>query len=429
MEKSNKTPEQKSETKKMIITVIFALIAIAAVVCVILFYFNSKNKTNQPGVIKAEVTSLEDVILSKNTIAIPYVQTDIPSVVYTADSAGKITFFEFNGTTYTEIPESGSMDINVPLSNQQIPVSIHYIERDGTLTGFGVFTSDSNAGVYIYDFMLCKITTLPTAYEQAGKCLLLVNTDMAAVYSNNPVWEEAYVLDRSSGESTRFLSENNRTLGINGAVRSDFCMITNAEIKCTMSSIPFFSSRAYDTAENAPVDIYIKQGNKETLAVSDVTDKYVKPTDDGGFYYIRSDSNGFSTVKYLNGTQTVNSMFYSQYGEEYIRSGDWLLCKEDGRIYCTYNDTIIETPDFKINPTQFIVSDDGKFVVMAGTVANAMDYQIYIYNIETGKSKAFADKDYTEHKNLFFSSATTACYYTQSTAGYNTVVIDLSKIS
>lgn len=179
----------------------------------------------------------------------------------------------------------------------------------------------------------------------------------------------------------------------------------------------------------AATDIYVKTPKGESEAVKGVLDTYAKPTDDGGFIFVKETNGGFEFVKYLNGTQTTVSEFFSQYGEEYIRSGDYVLCKEDGRIYTTYDDTVIELPDFKMNPSQFAITSDGKYIVLAGTVTNATDYQIYIYNTQTKKAKTFADSDFSVHYSLFCPTNETVCFYTQSANGYDEKIINLAKIA
>lgn len=425
-EKTKRTKEEKEQIKKSIRTGLLAAIALAAVVCVIVFYFKTASAGNEPSVVKEDVKDLKSITLSDKSLSMPYVTTGIDKIVYTADSAGGIVFYEFNGTEYVQLAETGSIDVSVPLSGQQIPVKVHYVERDGKLAGFGVFTSSNSADVYIYDFMLVKITNLPSGYEQDGKLLMLANTDIKNVYSVNPVWEEAYVISRDGSSVSRFFIENNRTLDMNGAMRSDFATVTDKELSSATGNIPFFSSRSYDTL-GAATDIYVKTPSGESEAVKGVLDKYAKPTDDGGFIFVKETNGGFEFVKYLNGTQTTVSEFFSQYGEEYIRSGDFVLCKEDGRIYTTYDDTVIELPDFKMNPSQFVITSDGKYVVLAGTVANATDYQIYIYNTQTKKAKTFADSDFSVHYNLFCPTDETVCFYTQDADGYDEKIINLAK--
>ena len=346
-----------------------------------------------------------------------------------ANSSGTILFYEFNGTDYVQTAETGSMDIVVPLSGQQVPVKLHYIERDGRLTGYGVYTANEKDSVYIYDFMLCKITNLPKGYEQNGKCLLVANTDIDEVYSNDPVWEEAFVLDRASGKLTRFLSDGNRMVDTNGAVRADFATVTDSEIKAAGGVIPFFTGRAYEASISPKTDLYIKNKNKESLAVKDILDKYTKITSDGAIIYLKEITGGFATMKYLNGKSTVINEFYSTYGEQYIRSGDWILSREDGRIYSTYSDKIIEPEQFIINPSDFAVSPDGKYVVLIGMAANAVDYQIWILNTETGKARNFSDDDYSQHYNLSFINNSAVCFYTVTAEGYSEKIIDVSKVS
>ena len=427
--KKSLTKEQKSEITKLILTGILALAAIAAVVLTLVFYFNTNNSNETTPNNHIDVTSLADITLTSKLTAVPYVKTDIDGLAYTANSSGTILFYEFNGKDYVQTSETGSMDIVVPLSGQKIPIKLHYIERGGKLTGYGVFTVNHSDSVYIYDFMLCKITNLPKGYEQDGKCLLVANTDIDAVYSNEPVWEEAFVLDRASGKLSRFLSDGNRMVDTNGAVRADFATVTNGEIKASGGIIPFFTGRAYEASIVPKTDLYIKNKNKETLAVKDVLDKYTKITSDGGIVYFKEITGGFAAMKYLNGKSEVVKEFYSTYGEQYIRSGDWILSREDGRIYSTYSDKVIELEQFVINPSDFAVSPDGKYAVLIGTASNAADYQIWIFNTETGKHLNFSDDDYSRHLGLYFINNSAICFYTVTAEGYNEKIIDVSKIA
>lgn len=437
MENQDTTKEIKtSPTKrKTIFTVIVAILALAMLASAVYLKFFADNGSNLNNVGSNSASAdLSSIIISQKEIPIPLVETDIPSIAYTADAAGLIYFFEFNGKEYQPISATATMDITVSLSNQQIPAKIYYIERDGILTGYGVYTPDtSDADVYIYNFVMFKICNLPESYRQDGKCLLLLHTDRNQAYTADAVWEEAYILNRSDGTSERFLNENNRTVNIQGAVRPDFCMLTNTELSAKTLIVPFFSSRNYEEptdGSSAKIDIYLKNGKaKDVVAVEDVLDTYAKPMDDGGFVYIKKTDSGFNTVKYQNGQNTIVKMYYATYGSSYIRNGDWILSKEDGRLFKTYDDTVIEPQGYKMNPLLFAVSDDGKYVAMLGTVANAMDYRLYVYNTETGKYKTFNEDNYAAHYNLTFSSSSTISFYTINPSGnYQSVVVDISKI-
>ncbi len=424
------TPKNKPTLKKNILTVLLVLVAAAAVAAAVWLYLNppqqkAGNGTNQVS------EKLDSVLVTRKITTIPFMPTDLPTVSYTADAVGNIVYYELVGGEYTEIAPTGTLDLSVPLSGQQIPVKIPYVERDGVLTGYGLFTSDAaNANVYIYNFVMFKVCNLPASYAADGKCLLLAYTDQSRAYTMDPVWEEAYVLNRGNGTTERFLSENNRTLGITGAMRSDFCMVTETALTAQTAAIPFLSARGHEQSSdaNTALDIYVKNGNKETLAAKDAIGQYVKPLENGAFAFIRKTESGFETVKSENGTETVISSFYAGYGTACIRSGDWILSKEDGRVYSTYDTRSYTPTGYKINPLVFAVSPDEKYIVMAGTVANALDYQIYVYNTETGKSATFNETNYATHSNMRFMDNTTVTFCVLNVDGFENVVLDVSKI-
>ena len=430
-ERVKMTPEQKIDIKKTVLTALLALVACAAIICVSVFYLSNRADENEPTVIKEDVTDLQSITLSSKAVAIPYVQTDIPTIVYTANTASEIAFYEFDGKEYLPVNESGKLDVVLTPSNQNIPVTLHYIQREDRLTGYGVFTAKDDDNIYIYDYLLCKITSLPAGFEKEGRYLLLANTDIKSVYSQNPVWEEAYELNLANGETTEFFSQGNRMLDIDGALRPDFTLLTDAVLKEQGGSLPFFTRRAYEISneDNPVTDIYIKTGNDEAAAVEKVIDLYAGPVADGGFVFLQSINGGFAAQRYLGGEIATVKEYYSDYDETYMRSGDWLLCKEDGRVYSLIEEKTIELPDFKMNPSLFGVSPDGKYIVLAGTVTNVFDYRIYIYNTQTEHYNSFQDSDYSVHYSLFFPNEKSICFYTESADGYVEKVIDLSRIS
>ena len=177
------------------------------------------------------------------------------------------------------------------------------------------------------------------------------------------------------------------------------------------------------------MDIYVKNGSKEKQVVQNVIGRYIKPLGDGAFVFLRETQGGFDTVRYENGAETVVSSFYAGYGTACLRSGDWILSKEDGRVVSTYDPSKSYTPtNYKLNPLLFAVSPDEKYIVMAGTGANALDYKIYVYNTESGKSAAFTETNYAAHSNMRFIDNETVTYCVLNVDGYENVVLDVSKI-
>ena len=73
-EKTKRTQEEKNEIKKSIRTGLLAVVALAAVVCVIVFYFKTVASRNEPSVIKEDVKDLKSITLSEKSLAMPYVK-------------------------------------------------------------------------------------------------------------------------------------------------------------------------------------------------------------------------------------------------------------------------------------------------------------------------------------------------------------------
>ena len=156
--------KNKTSAKKNVVTIIVAVLAVAAVLAAVWLYRNPPQEDDTSALGNPE--ELETVELARTITSIPYMSTDFDNVFYTADAAGNVLFYEFNGTDFVELAETGTMELSVPLSGQHIPANIHYIERDGHICGYGVFSTDGSTDedVYIYSFMMFKVTDLPTAY-------------------------------------------------------------------------------------------------------------------------------------------------------------------------------------------------------------------------------------------------------------------------
>ena len=150
------TPKNKTSAKKNVLTVLLVLVAAAAAVAVWWLY---QNPQQQGGTDTGSLSeSLDSVLVTRKITNIPFMATDLDHVFYTADAVGNIVYYELANGEYTEIAPTGTMDLTVPLSGQQIPVKISYVERDGILTGFGLFTSNgADNGVYIYNFVMFKV--------------------------------------------------------------------------------------------------------------------------------------------------------------------------------------------------------------------------------------------------------------------------------
>lgn len=426
--------ENQTNWKKNLGTILLVVLAVAAIVGVLVLKFAPQKSPGETGTTPADrpITSeLSSVVLSKKITKIPLMPTDIPTISYTADAAGNIVYYEWNGKEYAEIQPTGKMDFTLTLSGQKIAVHIPYVERDGVLTGFGLFTADQNQeNVYIYNFIMFKVQNLPDAFKKDGHCLLLMHTDKTKAYTLDPVWEQGFILNRSNGAMQDFLNDRSQMVSADGGIRRAQYKITECALNTASANILFCSSRDNEPDANGVrrTDIYKKDGRKDVLVLKDVLDDYVKPLPKDSFAFMRKTADGFYTALFKDGQEQKLYTFKSNLGAGYLHNGDYILDKQDGKVYTTYNTNSIETKGYRINPQVFAVSPKEKYVAMAGTSANAFDYYIYIYNADTKNFAAFKDENYAPHSNLRFIDENTVTYYAMKLDGYENVVVDVSRI-
>lgn len=423
--------EKKAPGKLGTAMTVLTVAAAVCAVCFMLWFKFVKLPQEQNKIADTVGHDISKITLASSATTVPYSRTDIPDVVYVADSTGKVSFFKWNGSAYEALAASGSVDAKFKISGTDFSVKINYIEQDGLLNGFGVYIPQSGESI-LYDFMLLKMTQLPTAYQKPGKALLLLMTDKSSIYSDNIYWEDMFEIDRATGQSQNFINQATRIVNQNGVQRPDFSIVSERELSAKGNDIPYFSSRQYGFSGSTDwaIDLFFKNGGRKDLrAVANILDFYAKPLPDGGTVFIRKSENGFEAVKYINGNQEVVNSFNGIYGQDYVRSGDFILSREDGKLYKTYDKTVYELPEFKINPVLFAVSPDEKYLVMLGPTANVMEYKVYIYNTETKKAELYNEKSYAAHYNLrFLDNNTVSYYYISADESFTDVVLDVSGV-
>lgn len=290
----------------------------------------------------------------------PLMPTDIEGVYYTMKKDGTVSFFKIDGTQIVQIPESGSYNITVSCTKQQIPATVHYYEADGKITGYGLFTTEnSDAEVYIYEYAFFRLMNLPDSYYDDGDYLLLIDTTKEDIYSVNKVYEENFRFDSAGGNTKNILSNDNRAFDATGAFRADYAMLTEDAVKKCGEKLLFFSARQYHLfTDDNNMDIYMAGGsgnNKDNNRyIQDVVDFWFG-FDNGGRVVClkRSGESGFNVVAFDGSEETVVKEFSGNFSDNYLRSGDWLLNKKS---YEMYNLLSGETKTLKIaNANNFIV--------------------------------------------------------------------------
>lgn len=435
-EKSIKEPKQPKEKKprEPLNKKDFATIGIAvfALLLVVVFAVVKFAPESEIGTDFTESTTLaEDKLASiqvvRDGVAVNLVQTDIPDVFYGYASDYKLQYYQYKDNKMVPVKSTGTVNASVDMGNQTIPVKIDYVKLGGKIFGTGLFVANKSENVFFYDMLAFQLVNLPAGYSEDGKALLLATTSKNVLTQKVTLWPESFVVDLETGKTSRFLKVINRNIDITtGAGVDDFCMLTNEGYNAS-GKIPFITAREYE-AGSGQQDIFIKSGKDEKLFANDVYGKFLL-TDGNSVIFMRKTDKGFDVIRKTGEEETVTGSFYGTMGTNYMYSGDYIFNKNDGKLYNLKTGDIKNIIGYRMSAEMMSVSPDGKYLVMLGTVTNMMDYQVHIFNLETGEYTKFKDDNYSSHSNLTFINDTTAVYMVlDPNQGYEYVVLDVTKV-
>lgn len=443
-----KKPHEPLE-KKDIATIAVSFTALVLALCVGFFaYFNSRTDDKKIELVSKisflgklfpeyvvnpnsstgdEKNKISDIQIARDGVYVNLMQTDFPSVFYGINGDYTVQYYQYSDNRMIPVKYTDTVDLKVDMGSGILNVKMNYIKNGEYVSGISVFTSDNSDGVnYFYDLVVFKLTVLPPKYQQDGHALLLASTDKSALENNNVLWTESFDVNLKDGSMTRFLSVVNRNIDEKGAGVADFCILNKAGYTSTAQKIPFISSREYPVGSGMQ-DIFVKNGNKEELLASNIYGKYFA-VGASTVVYLRRTTTGFDVVHNTNGEEKIQRSFYGFMDTGYMVNNNFLLSKEDGHLYNIVSGKDYSLVGYSMNVSSFIVSDDHRYVVMMGTVKNAVDYQIHIFDLQTGEYAKFKDKNYAPHGTLCFIDNKTVLYTAvEPNQGFEYVILDVEK--
>lgn len=435
-EKAPKAPKEKKPrepmNKKDFVTIGIALVAVALACTFAYFRFFHDDSpdidnTTKPST-ESVVEKLSDIQIVRNGVLVNLVQTDIPDVFYGITTDYKVKYYQYRDNRMVAVQSTGSISTEVDFGNESLPVTIDYVTLGGKIYGIGLFVAEEGEEVYFYKLMVFKLTNLPEEYAEEGKALLLATTSRNALTQGDILWPESFTIDLESGKTSRFLKIINRSIDINtGAGVTDFCILTQQGYSSTTNQIPFITAREYEQGSGL-LDIFVKNGAKESLFAENIYGKFLL-TDGDSVLFMRKTNTGFDVIRKTGEAEETVRSFYGSMGTDYLHKDEYLLNVNDGNLYNMLTGEKTMLVGFRMDPEMMVISDDGKYVVMLGTVKNMMDYQVHIFNLETGEYAKFEDQNYSNHSNLTFINNTTVVYTAlDPNQGYEYIVLDVSKI-
>ena len=435
-EKPPKEPKQPKEkkpreplNKKDFATIGIAVFALLLVVvfAVVKFAPESEIGTDFTETTTQAEDKLASIQIIRDGVAVNLVQTDIPDVFYGYSSTYELQYYQYKDNKMIPVKSTGTVNATIDMGNQSIPVKIDYVQLGGKIFGTGLFVANKSENVYFYDMIAFQLVNLPKGYSEEGKALLLATTNKNVLTQKVTLWPESFVVDLETGKTSRFLKVINRNIDITtGAGVEDFCMLTNEGYNAS-GKIPFITAREYE-AGSGQLDIFIKSGKDEKLFANDIYGKFLL-TDGNSVIFMRKTDKGFDVIRKTGEDETVTGSFYGTMGTNYMYSGDYIFNKNDGKLYNLKTGDVKNIIGYRMSAEMMSVSPDGKYLVMLGTVTNMMDYQVHIFNLETGEYTKLKDDNYSSHSNLTFINDTTAMYMVlDPNQGYEYVVLDMNKV-
>lgn len=430
------TPKEKKArepfTFKDGLTLGVLLVAIAVVVGVVAYQRYEPDSPDTPAKTTETESSVIQIRQAEGSVPVSLIQSDIPNVFYgftTTDYTLK--YYQYYDGEMHPVSNTGVLYTEIDMGNESLPVEIKYVELGGKIFGMGLFRADQHQDKYFYSVMVFKLTNLPEAFAKNGKALLLASNEtsedggIAALQTGDITWHESFTVDLETQENSRFLQIVNRGMTTDGSGKKDHCRIFKEGYTST-GAVPFISSRRTSSEQ----DIFIKTPSGETSFAENVYYGNLLLTDGDGIIFMRKTVTGFDVVRKSGDEEEIRAQFYGN-KLEYFFSDGYILDGDSGKLYNMRTNEYKTLVGYRMSDMKMMkVSSDGKYVVMLGTVKNEFDYQVHIFNLETGEYAKYVDKNFSQHSNLAFIDDTTVVYSAidpNSDYGYTYTIIDLTK--
>ncbi len=400
------------------ILIILALLLTIAFICVKFIPFGTDNSQND-NVVTEVSEKVSAIQLQRESAVGHYIQSDIEDVLYVYSADYNPTYYKYDNNKMNVLEAKGTVNANVEVGTEKIPVKIDYVEVDDQLFGTGAFRASTSEGNYYHNMVVFKLVNLPKGYEQDGKALLLATTNEDAVSQKCNVWNDSYIVDLNTGKTERFLKADD------GVYSTGYSILTDEGYASSNGKIPFFTTRDYDVATNKK-DIYIKEQGKETVFATDVAGSFLY-ANGNSVSYLKNSDRGFDAVKKENDKETV--LFSLNSDTSYLYYNEYLLDKYNGTLYNVKTGKETAVKDYGMSSAEMMaVSDDGRYLVVLGVVNSALDYQVHIFDLKLDKCKKYEDENFSQHKNLTFVDDTKIVYsVVEPSQGYEYVILDASK--
>ncbi len=410
---------------KKILAVILSVLAIVCVFAALAFsgIINFDKTKNEESTAPEGNYSQSDAYKNDMKASIesdsPYLETNIDGLYYTMSKDGSVGFYKLENNAFVSVEPTGTYTASVNMSEEDISADITYYNDNGKIAGYGLYTGESGK-FNLYPYAFFRLTNYGGEFDgrSSKSCLLLVDTTEDDFYSNSKVFEESFIFTYSNSSASRTLSEESRTVGINGAKRQDYFMFNDCVIDNSTNHYLFFSGRQY-SEEDERVDLYRSGGsgnNTDNIRLAhDVIGYWIGDSEDDIMYVsvdenenvivnkFDRDSEDYETVKTFEGVKREDILVDNGY-IYIIGSNTVYSILSDTEIKLAYNSASSFKADmFKANGDTFIVRgylDSYLPAVISAKTADGSVIKAYVNDI----FRNIVNPIITDGGNILFSA-------------------------
>lgn len=295
-----------------------------------------------------------------------FMPTDFDGIYYTASLDGKVAFYEYaNGAMNPSSLEVKQVKTTLAASYEKIPVTVNYIEKDGKVCGYGVYTSDMGGDVDVYAYAFAKLTMKPAGYGTGH--LLVVDFDKNNFYNSDKLYSEIYNFNLAKGSASTYVSNHTRMIDRNGTFRQDWTLLTDDFMANLGDAKYFLSSRYYNEADKGQrADVMVlSNAYRPKIVVEDILGTWFV-NDANGMHYLRKTANGFANILNVNNAEQTVAEFEGDFLADYLISGNHIINKKTLVMIDLITGAAKELKDIVIeNADIFSLSPDGTKAVFA----------------------------------------------------------------
>ena len=332
-------------------TIILAVLAVVCVFAVLVFSGviggNSRRggeeaSTDDNAVAMSD--SYKTAVVASESGEQPYLPADMDGIYYKMTTDGAVTFYRYADHAFTPIDATGTYTATVTLSETDIEAEITYYQDGGAITGYGLYTAESGS-YHLYPYALFHLTGYGSQYagKSSKSCLLLVDTTEDDFYSSDKVYEESFIFNYADSSTSRSLTEASRTIGLNGAKRSDYFVLNAMTVEASVDHQLFFTGRQYAETDER-VDLFRSGGsgnNTDNITIaSDVLCNWVKAVD-GGILYLTVDDKENVVLERFDTDKEASEIVHTFEGikrDGILASGDYFYLISTNTIYSVADD-------------------------------------------------------------------------------------------